>query len=171
MTEKDIEMTWEQMNAMTAELTGESGPGSKSWNPSASHTSRFNQALIDVFRKNNGKVPGEFSDVPLLIVNTTGAKSGKRRPIPLAYLEVDGRLLVIASMGGADVNPPWFYNLVRHPEVTVEMGGDTFEARAVLTEGADRDDLFRKVCELQPLFGQYEARTARELPVVELKRT
>ncbi len=171
MTEKDIEMTWEQMNAMTAELTGESGPGSKSWNPSASHTSRFNQALIDVFRKNNGKVPGEFSDVPLLIVNTTGAKSGKRRPIPLAYLEVDGRLLVIASMGGADANPPWFYNLVRHPEVTVEIGGDTIKAQAVLTEGADRDDLFRKVCELQPLFGQYQARTARELPVVELKRT
>ncbi len=170
MTEKDIEMTWEQMNAMTAELTGESGPGSKSWNPSASHTSRFNQALIDVFRKNNGKVPGEFSDVPLLIVNTTGAKSGKRRPIPLAYLEVDGRLLVIASMGGADVNPPWFYNLVRHPEVTVEMGGDTFEARAVLTEGADRDDLFRKVCEIQPLFVDYQARTARRIPVFELRR-
>ncbi len=170
MGEKDIEMTWEQMNAVTAELTGESGPGSKGWIADGSHASRFNQALIEVFRKNNGRVPGEFAEVPLLIVHTTGAKSGKPRPIPLAYVEVEGRLLVMASMGGAHVNPPWFHNLVSHPEVTVELGGDRFDARAVLANGADRDDLFRKVCKLQPLFADYQARTDRQIPVFELKR-
>ena len=134
MSTRGIEMTWEQMNAMTEELTGSAGPGSKDWDPNAAHTNRFNKVVMDEFRKHNGKVPGEFADVPLLIVNTTGAKSGKRRSVPLAYVEVDGRVLVIASMGGAHVNPPWFHNLLSHPEVTVEMNGDTFKARAVLAE-------------------------------------
>ena len=110
------------------------------------------------------------SSYPVLLLTTTGAKSGKPRPIPLAYVEVEGRLLVMASMGGAHVNPPWFHNLVSHPEVTVELGGDRFDARAVLANGADRDDLFRKVCKLQPLFADYQARTDRQIPVFELKR-
>jgi deazaflavin-dependent oxidoreductase (nitroreductase family) len=170
MSEQDVEMTWDQMNAMTAELTGESGPGSKQWKAAGSHSARFNRAVIDVFRKNNGKVPGEFGDVPLLIVNTTGAKSGKRRPVPLAYVEVDGRVLVMASMGGAHVNPPWFHNLVSHPDVSIEMNGETFDARAVQAKGAERDDLYRSVCEIQPLFRQYQERTERRIPVFELTR-
>ena len=90
--------------------------------------------------------------------------------MPLAYLDIDDRLLVIASMGGAPRNPPWFYNLVANPEVTVEMNGEEFTARAVVTQGADRDDLFRKVCGIFSAFGEYQERTTRTIPVIELKR-
>lgn len=165
-----MEMNWEQLNALTAEVIGESGPGSKDWNGEGSHTRRFNQALIEEFRKNGGRVPGELADVPLLVLHTTGARTGIERPVPLAYFEVDGRLLVIASMGGARLNPPWYHNLVKHPEVRVELGGESFDAEAIRTEGADRDDLFRKVCELMPVFAEYQSRTERRIPVFELRR-
>jgi len=170
MSSANVEMTWDQMNAMTEELTGSAGPGSKDWNPESSHAQRFNRAFIDEFRKGDGQSPGEFGGVPMLIVNTTGAKSGKRRSIPLACIDVEGRLLVMASMGGAHVNPPWFYNLKKNPEVTVEMAGETFDARAVLAEGEERDDLYQKVSAIQPLFAQYQERTERKIPVFELKR-
>jgi len=89
---------------------------------------------------------------------------------PLVYLTIDERLLIIASMGGAPSSPAWFHNLVANPEVTVELGGETFRARAVVTEGSDRDDLFAKVCAKISTFTEYQSRTDRVIPVVELVR-
>jgi deazaflavin-dependent oxidoreductase (nitroreductase family) len=170
MNEDDIELNWTELNKVSAEVGSSDGPGSTGWNPEHSQTNRFNEALMNAFRKNNGKVPGELEDVPMLIITTTGAKTGKRRAIPLAYQVIDDRLLIIASMAGADRHPPWFHNLVRHPEVAVEMGGETFTAHAVVTEGEDRDDVFQRICKNFELFADYQARTDRQIPVVELKR-
>ena len=103
-------------------------------------------------------------------MKSTGAKSGKKRAVPLAYHEVDGRLLIIASMGGAKRNPPWYHNLVANPEVLVEKDGETFSANAVVTAGADRDALFKSVCDALPPFAEYQPRTERIIPVIELKR-
>ena len=121
-------------------------------------------------RENHGKVPGELEDVPALIITATGAKTGQKRAVPLAYQTVDGRLLIIASMGGAKRNPPWFYNLVKTPEVVVEKDGESFLATAIVTEGDDRNYVFQKICEGIPTFGEYQARTERVIPVVELQR-
>jgi deazaflavin-dependent oxidoreductase (nitroreductase family) len=105
-----------------------------------------------------------------LIITTTGVKTGKPRAVPLGYQIVDGRLLIVASMAGAKRNPPWFYNLAKNPEVFVEKDGERFLANAVVTEGEDRTYLFQKICESEPTFGQYQARTDRVIPVIELQR-
>ena len=91
--------------------------------------------------------------------------------MPLAYHEVGGRLLIIASMGGAKRNPPWFHNLVANPEVLVEKDGESFSAIAIVTSGEDRDVLYESVCAALPPFAEYQARTERVIPVVELIRT
>lgn len=90
--------------------------------------------------------------------------------MPLAYQEIDSRLIIIASMGGAPRNPPWFHNLVHCPDVLIEKDGETFSARAVVTEGEDRDRLFQTVCDSLPVFAAYQKRTQRTIPVVELIR-
>lgn len=106
----------------------------------------------------------------MLIVTTTGAKSGEPRPVPLAYQVVEGRVLVIASMGGAKRNPPWFHNLRANPTVVVERDGETYSATAVITEGADRTHLFEQICANFPVFADYQKRTERTIPVIELVR-
>ncbi len=121
-------------------------------------------------RENNGKVPGELEDIPALIITTTGVKTGHKRAVPLGYQVVDGRLVIVASMGGAKRNPPWFYNLVKNPEVLVEKDGESFLANAIVTAGDDRNYLFQKICESEPTFAEYQARTDRVIPVVELQR-
>jgi deazaflavin-dependent oxidoreductase (nitroreductase family) len=121
-------------------------------------------------RENKGKVPGELEAIPGLIITTIGAKTGKKRAVPLAYQIVDGRLVIIASMGGANRNPPWFFNLVKNPEVLVEKDGETFKATAVVAQGKDRTYLYQKVAEVFPTFKKYQTRTTRVIPVVELKR-
>ena len=157
-------ITYVDVKKMTAEL---SAPGGGQ-GPIAE---KVNGALISEFRAKGGKIDGEVGTASeLLLVTVIGAKTGLERVIPLVYFRIDGRFIVIASMGGAHVNPPWFHNLLSHPDVTVEMNGDTFKARAVLAEGADRDTLFRSVCEIQPLFSQYQERTERRIPVFELTR-
>jgi deazaflavin-dependent oxidoreductase (nitroreductase family) len=124
---------------------------------------------MENLRNNKGKLTGELQAMPFIIITTKGAKTGKRRTVPLAYQILNDRLLIIASMGGNIRNPPWFYNLVRNPEVTVELSGETFQATAVVTEGQDRDYLFRQICENIPTFAGYQARTKRVIPVVELQ--
>ena len=98
------------------------------------------------------------------------AKTGEKRSVPLAYQVIDGRLVIIASMGGSHRNPPWFHNLVKNPKVMVEKDGESFMTSAVVTEGEDRNYLYQKVCEVLPAFNDYQARTSRVIPVVELKR-
>ncbi|HUG62388.1 MAG TPA: nitroreductase family deazaflavin-dependent oxidoreductase [Methylomirabilota bacterium] len=135
-----------------------------------SRPSDFNQLLIEEFRANDGKVTGVFADRPLLILTTTGAKSGQPREAPLVYTTDGDRLVVIASKGGAPTNPDWFHNLVANPLTTVELPGETFAARASVPEGAERDRLFDAQAAEMPGFADYQRNTSRRIPVVVLER-
>ncbi|TMR40927.1 nitroreductase/quinone reductase family protein [Actinomadura geliboluensis] len=129
----------------------------------------FNRQVIEEFRAGGGRVGGMFEDGRLLLLTTTGARSGLRRTTPLGYLpDEGGRVLVIASAGGAPEHPAWFRNLVAHPRVTVESGAFTYEADAVVLAGAERDAAFARAVESDPGWGEYEAKSGRTLPVVAL---
>ena len=130
----------------------------------------FNRNLIAEFRANDGVVTGRFAGRPLLILTTTGAKSGLPREIPLVYSKDGDRLVVIASKGGAPTNPDWYHNLVANPTVTVELPGDTFQATATVAEGAERDRLFAQQAAEMPFFAEYQRNAERRIPVVVLAR-
>ncbi len=128
----------------------------------------FNETIIKEFRANKGEVGGQFANVPLLLLTTKGAKSGLSRVNPLAYVEQDGRYLIIASYAGAPTNPPWYYNLLAHPEVTVEVGGRRFTARAEVLAEPERSEMYKKVAAAMPVFAEYERKTTRAIPVIAL---
>jgi deazaflavin-dependent oxidoreductase (nitroreductase family) len=130
----------------------------------------FNQAVIDEFRNDGGKVTGLFAGAPLVLITTTGAKSGRRRTTPIVYTTDGDRIVVIASKGGAPTSPDWYHNLVAHPEVTVELPSETFEARARTAEGLERERLWRAQAALMPNFDEYQKATTRQIPVVVLER-
>ncbi len=170
MTRDNVELGWADVLKMADEVKSDNGPGSRSWNPDGSETRRVNELFMRALRENNGKVPGELEAMPSLIVTTTGARTGEKRAVPLNYFLVDGRLFVIASMAGAKRHPPWFFNLVKTPEVLVEKDGECFNAKAVVTEGEDRTYLFQKIAEVQPLLQESQTKVTRVIPIVELKR-
>lgn len=130
----------------------------------------WNRQVIEEFRANAGKVGGQYESIPLLLLHTTGAKSGQQRINPLAYTTDGERLVIIASKGGAPTSPDWYHNIVAHPDVTVEVGTETFEARATIAEGAERDELYAKQAALMPNFASYQEKTTRKIPVVVLTR-
>jgi len=160
MDETSPELTRSGLGAMAAEVGTEAGPGAI--------TKDFNRALIAAFRANRGVVPGELQGSNFLLLTTTSAKSGAPRTTPLVYHRIGGRLLIIASTGGGPRNPGWFDNLVKNPSVRVELGAATWEGRAVVLSGAERDALFAAVVKAAPAFGRYQERTQRTIPVVEL---
>lgn len=128
----------------------------------------FNTPVIEEFRANRGRVGGMFDGARLVLLTTTGARSGARHTTPLGYLPDGDRILVIASAAGAARHPAWFHNLVANPTVTVEDGTFTYEARATVLEGEERDRLFARAVEAEPGWGEYQDRTARVIPVVAL---
>ncbi len=130
----------------------------------------YNLQVIEEFRANGGKVSGPYEHTPLLLLTTTGAKSGERRITPMGYLPDGDRLLVFASYGGAPTHPDWYHNLVAHPEVTVEVGTETFDAIAVVTEDSERDRLWTKAVEWYPFLAETQAKTTRQIPVIALSR-
>ncbi|MFH8606889.1 nitroreductase/quinone reductase family protein [Streptomyces sp. NPDC018029] len=130
----------------------------------------FNQSVIDEFRANGGKVGGPFEGGDLLLLTTTGAKSGKKHTTPLGFVRDGETLLVIGSNLGGPRHPDWYHNVLAHPTVTVELGTDAFEAIAVPAEGERRDRLFERVVAAEPGYGDYQTRTSRILPVVVLER-
>jgi deazaflavin-dependent oxidoreductase (nitroreductase family) len=130
----------------------------------------WNAQIIEEFRSNQGKVGGSFEGAPMLLLHTTGAKSGVERVNPMMYLEEGGRVFVFASKAGADTNPDWFRNLVANPSVSAEIGAETITASAVSLEGAERDRVFDIQKSRYPGFAEYEAMTTRVIPVVELVR-
>jgi deazaflavin-dependent oxidoreductase (nitroreductase family) len=130
----------------------------------------WNRQTIEAFRANGGKVGGMWEGRPLLLLTTTGAKSGQRRTNPTMYLADGGRLLVFASKGGAPINPDWYHNLLAHPEVTVEVGGETYEATATVLTGEEHDRLYARQAELYPQFAEYQTKTTRKIPVIALER-
>jgi deazaflavin-dependent oxidoreductase (nitroreductase family) len=129
----------------------------------------FNQQVIDEFRSNDGQVGGGFAGAPMLILTTTGARSGQRRPVPLVYLADAGRVYVFGSKAGAPSNPAWYHNLVANPRVTVERAGRTYEADAHVLSGAERDRVFAAQAEAMHGFAGYQAKTSRLIPVIELR--
>jgi deazaflavin-dependent oxidoreductase (nitroreductase family) len=130
----------------------------------------YNQRLIEQFRADRSSNGDAFKGRPLLLLTTTGARSGQRRTAPMMYVRDGERLLVIASNAGAPKHPDWYYNLVAHPHVTVEVGRETYDAIAVVTEGAERQQLWDKIVEQYPFFADHQTKVTRQIPVVALER-
>jgi deazaflavin-dependent oxidoreductase (nitroreductase family) len=130
--------------------------------------SEFNRAIIEEFRANGGKVGGSFEGAPVLLLTSTGAKSGQRRTTPLMYMPDGERMVIFASKGGAPTNPAWYHNLRANPSATVEVGTDTVDVDAAVTSGEERERLFTRQAELYPQFAEYAEKTTREIPVVAL---
>jgi deazaflavin-dependent oxidoreductase (nitroreductase family) len=130
----------------------------------------FNQALIAEFRANSGRLSGRFTNSHILLLTTVGAKSGLARTTPLGYGMDGDRFVVVAANAGAPRHPDWYLNLVAHSDVTVEMGGERFAARASTAEGAEREDLVARQAEIVPWLPAQQAKTSREIPIVVLER-
>ena len=133
--------------------------------------SDWNQAIIEEFRANSGRVGGVFDGKPLLLLHHTGARTGTRRVSPLMYQDVDGGHAVFASAAASHRNPDWFHNLEAHPETEIEIGTARVPVRARIAEGAERDRIWMRQKQDWPQFAEYEARTSREvIPVIVLER-
>jgi deazaflavin-dependent oxidoreductase (nitroreductase family) len=132
--------------------------------------SDWNTKIIEEFRTTGGKVGGQFAGAPLLLLHSTGAKSGQDRVAPVMYLSEGDDLVVFASKAGADTNPDWFHNLKANPDTRVEVGTDTVAVRARIAEGEERDRLFDRQKAAYPGFADYEAGTDRVIPVVVLEQ-
>ncbi|HNB51854.1 MAG TPA: nitroreductase family deazaflavin-dependent oxidoreductase [Anaerolineales bacterium] len=130
--------------------------------------SDWNQKIIAEFRANQGHVGGHFENTPLLLLHTIGAKSGQSRINPVAYIQDGDRLVIIASKGGAPTNPDWYFNLLAHPEVTVEVGTETLKVQAAPAEEPERTRLYDQMAAKNPGFETYRQKTTRQIPVIVL---
>jgi deazaflavin-dependent oxidoreductase (nitroreductase family) len=130
----------------------------------------WDRRIIEDFRAKGGNIGGQYTGVPLLLLTTTGAKSGEPRTRPLVYLSEGGRIYVFAGNRGAPTNPSWYHNLVAHPDVTVEIGTETFEARAIVVDSAEGDRLGRIQLQKIPGLAELQAKITRQVPVVLLER-
>ena len=128
----------------------------------------FNKDVIEQFRANRGRVPGREN--PLILLTTTGARSGLPRTTPLNYSTDGDRIIVIASKAASPTHPDWYRNLMAHPEAIVERGAETFRVQAKTAEGKERQRLFDAQAALMPFFAEYQKQTTREIPVVILER-
>ena len=128
--------------------------------------SDWNAGIIVEFRRNRGKVGGQFEGAPLLLINHTGARTGKPRTNPVMYFKDGHRYLVFASKGGADTNPDWYHNLKAHPDAKIEVGTETIEVRAEEITGAERNQIYTRQSSLYPQFAQYQQKTKRIIPVI-----
>ena len=132
----------------------------------------FNTAIIEEFRANAGKVGGGFEGAPMVLLHTTGAKSGEDRVAPLVYRSEGDRVVIFASKGGAPTHPDWYHNIVANPAVTVEIGDETYAGTATVLEGAERERIWNDHVAVMPGFGEYEASAApRVIPVVAITRS
>jgi deazaflavin-dependent oxidoreductase (nitroreductase family) len=129
-----------------------------------------NDPIIKAFRANNGRLDDQGRGRSLLLLTTTGARSGQPRVAPLAFTRSDEDYVVIASKGGSPSHPDWYHNLVSNPTVTVEVGGETFLARARVAAGDEHDTLFEAQAREMPNFAEYQQKTSRKIPVIVLER-
>jgi len=134
-----------------------------------SEVNDWNKKLIAEFRANGGKVSGRFAGRDLLLLTTTGAKSGQKRTNPVAYTRDGERYLIIASKGGAPTNPDWYYNLLANPNVTIEVGGETLQARAIVPPEPERTRLYDQMAAILPGFAEYQRNTTRKIPLIILQ--
>ncbi|KKW66238.1 nitroreductase/quinone reductase family protein [Mycolicibacterium elephantis] len=130
----------------------------------------FNANIVDEFRANRGKVGGPFENATLLLLTTTGAKSGQPRISPLAYFSIDGKILIAGSNAGGDVHPAWVHNLRADARAHVEVGTAAYDVIARELPTAERDELYPKVADIAPVFAEYQAKTSRVIPLFELQR-
>jgi deazaflavin-dependent oxidoreductase (nitroreductase family) len=133
--------------------------------------SEYNQRIIEEFRANAGRVGGSWEGRDLLLLTTTGRKSGNTHTTPMVYTRDSDRLLVYASKGGAPRHPDWYLNLVEHPKVVVEVGDERYDATAAPLQGDERDREYAAQTERVPAFGEYQGKTTRVIPVVALRRS
>ena len=129
----------------------------------------WNTQIINEFRANEGRVGGNFEGAPLLLLHTTGARTGQERINPMMYQDLGDSVAVFASKAGASSNPDWYRNLVAHPDVTAEIGTATRTFRARTAEPDERAPIWEKQKADYPGFADYEANTSREIPVVILE--
>jgi deazaflavin-dependent oxidoreductase (nitroreductase family) len=130
----------------------------------------FNASVIAEFRAHGGRVGGPFEGAPLLLLTSTGAKSGEERTTPVMYLPDGERMVIFASKAGAPTNPAWYHNLVANPTATVEVGTESFQVQARVATVEERAELYNRQAELRPQFADYAEKTTREIPVVVLER-
>jgi deazaflavin-dependent oxidoreductase (nitroreductase family) len=138
-----------------------------------SEVNDWNKHVIEEFRANEGRLSGQFAGAPVLLLTTTGAKTGNKRTNPMMYLKPDEEadtVYVFASKAGAATSPDWYHNLVANPTVTVELGSETFEATAAPVTGEERDRIYAEQAKRYPGFAEYEEKTTRVIPVVALTR-
>jgi len=130
----------------------------------------WNKKLIEDFRASGGEVGGPLAGAPLLLLTTTGAKTGRKHTTPTMYLADADHLVVFATKAGAPTNPDWYRNLVAHPRATVELGSESFEVDAEVASREERDRLYAIQAERNPTFAEYEKMTTRVIPAVLLRR-
>lgn len=130
----------------------------------------FNRNVVEEFRANGGKVGGPFEGGTLLLLHTTGAKSGQPRLSPLAYLDVDGKILIVGSYAGGPKDPAWVHNLRANPKARIEIGTEAYDVTARELPADERDATYPKIVERAPVFAEYQAKTTRAIPLFELQR-
>ena len=135
-----------------------------------SEVKNWNKQIIAEFRANDGKVGGYFKNTKLLLLHTTGRKSGQPRVNPVATMPDGNRFVIVASKAGADSHPDWYYNVVANPQVRIEVGTEEFDALATVAEEPARSELYARVAEVYPGFKEYEQKTTRVIPVITLTR-
>ncbi len=138
--------------------------------PNLDELKGFNAGIVEEFRANGGKVGGPFEGANLLLLTTTGAKSGQQRVSPLAYQRIDGKLLIIGSFRGADVDPAWVHNLRANPRAHIEIGTDAHDVVARQLPRDERDAAWTQIVAAAPGFGEYQEQTSRVIPLFELQR-
>ena len=131
----------------------------------------YNGKIVEEFRANGGKVGGPFEGATLLLLHTTGAKSGKKRLSPLAYLTVDTRMLIVGSYAGAPKDPAWVHNLRATPNAHVEVGTESYDVDVRELPADEREATYPKIVEKAPVFAEYQANTSRAIPLFELTRS
>jgi deazaflavin-dependent oxidoreductase (nitroreductase family) len=133
--------------------------------------SRGQDRVVSEFRAHGGKVGGYHATMQLLLLTTTGARTGQRRAVPLTYLPDGDRYIVTAGNAGSDRHPAWYHNLIAHPDdVTVEVGNEAFKAVAVIADEPDRQTLYDLFAAAYPVLDDYQAQTARQIPILTLAR-
>lgn len=133
--------------------------------------SDYNKKVMAEFRANGGVVGGNHEGRKLLILHTTGAKSGKHRETPLVTMQADsGSYFIIASAGGAPKHPAWYHNLITTPDVSIEVGTEKFDATARVADEPERTELYEQIAAKYEFFAKYARETERTIPVVVLER-
>ena len=130
----------------------------------------MNPKIIEEFRANGGKVGGPFKDATLLLLHTTGARFGNERVNPVMCFRINGKLMVVGSYAGADVDPAWVHNLRAHPEAHIEIGTESYDVESHELPRTERDAAFNDVVKAAPGFGGYQTKTDRVIPVFELRK-